>query len=273
MVRVARHRSGVVVIVAVILATVAGFAAGQLLRGEARAQGTAPFGFSEVVFLSHVVSEDMPIFPGDPHPRVKTLFTVEEDGFRLNLMRIGEHSSTHWGAPCHFNGGELCADDLDAADFFHPAVVIDVRAQTEADEDVRLRVADVEAFEAEHGQIPDDAMVILWTGFQDRWDRPKAFQNVGDDGLMHYQGFSGAVTQWLIDERNIGGLGIDTLGVDPGTDERYRANTLLLAEHRIHLECLAGLEQMPPTGGWVVVGGTQNEGGSGSPATVFGLVP
>lgn len=273
MVRVLRRNSRIVLAVLVLASTVAGFSLGQIWRGEAKAQGTAPFGFSDVVFLSHVVSEDMPIFPGDPHPRVKTLFTVQDDGFRLNLMRIGEHSSTHWGAPCHFNAEGLCADELEAEDFFHPAVVIDVREQTRADEDFRLGVADVEAFEAVHGQIPEGAMVIMWTGFQERWDRPKAFQNFGPDGLMHYPGFSAAVTRWLIEERDIGGLGIDTLGVDPGTDERYRANTLLLAEHRIHLECLAGLDQMPAVGGWVVVGGTQNEGGSGSPATVFGLVP
>lgn len=273
MVHVLHRRSRVALALALALAVVAGFSLGQTWRGEARAQGTAPFGFSDVVFLSHVVSEDMPIFPGDPHPRVKTLFTVEEDGFRLNLMRIGEHSSTHWGAPCHFNAGELCADELEAEDFIHPAVVMDVREQTRADADFRLGVEDVLAFEAEHGEIPDGAIVIMWTGFQDRWDRPKRFQNLGPDGLMHYPGFSGAVTRWLIENRAIGGLGIDTLGVDPGTDERYRANTLLLHEHRIHLECLAGLDQMPPTGGWVIVGGTQNEGGSGSPATVLGLVP
>ncbi len=273
MVRAMRHRSGLTLTLAVALATVAGFALGQLSRDEARAQGTAPFGYSDVVFLSHVVSEDIPIFPGDPHPRVQTLFTVEEDGFRLNLMRIGEHTSTHWGAPCHFNLGEPCADEMEAEDFFHPAVVIDVREETKADEDFRLRVHDIEAFEAENGEIPANAVVIMWTGFQNRWDRPKAFQNFGEDGLMHYPGFSAGVTEWLIANRALGGLGIDTLGVDPGTDERYRANTLLLREHRIHLECLAGLDQMPPTGGWVVVGGTQNEGGSGSPATVFGLVP
>jgi kynurenine formamidase len=268
-----KRRSGIAIAAAVALAMVAGFGLGQLTRGEAQAQGTAPFGFSKVVFLSHVVSEDMPIWPGDPHPRIKTLFTVPRDGFRLNLMRIGEHSGTHWGAPCHFNLGEPCADQLDPQDFFHPAVVIDVRAQTKADPDFRLRVSDVQAFEADHGQIPPDGMVIMWTGFQERWDRPKAYHNFGPDGLMHFPGFSANVTNWLIANRAIGGLGIDTLGVDPGTDEHYRCNTNLLHEHRIHLENLAGLDQLPPTGGWVVVGGTRNEGGSGSPATVFGLVP
>jgi len=70
-----------------------------------------------------------------------------------------------------------------------------------------------------------------------------------------------------------GGLGIDTLGVDPGIDEEFKTNTLLLRGHRIHLESMGGLEQMPANGGWIVVGGVRNEGGSGSPATVFGLVP
>ena len=41
----------------------------------------------------------------------------------------------------------------------------------------------------------------------------------------------------------------------------------------MHLENLAGLCEMPPAGGWVIVGGVRVRGGSGSPATVFGLVP
>jgi len=151
--------------------------------------------------------------------------------------------------------------------------VIDVRDETEADVDFRLRVADLEAFEAAHGTIPDNAMVIMWTGFQGRWDDPEAYVNEGADGLLHFPGFSVQATRWLIENRNLGGLGIDTLGVDPGTDEHFRTNTLLLHEHRIHIENIANLGSMPTVGGWVIVGGVVNEQGSGSPATVFGLVP
>ncbi len=272
-VQAVRRPVPVAVAMGLALAVTAGFLLGQASGPGAAAQGTAPFGFSDVVFLSHVVTEDMPVFPGDPAPGIRTLFTVPKDGFRLNLVRIGEHSGTHWGAPCHFNQGEPCADGMDPEDFFHPAVVIDVREQTRANVDFRLRVHHVEAFEAAHGQIPDGAVVIMWTGFEDRWERPRQYVNLGDDGLLHYPGFSAKVTEWLIENRNIGGLGIDTLGVDPGTDERFRTNSLLLRDHRIHLENLAGLGQMPPVGGWVVVGGVRNQGGSGSPATVFGLVP
>ena len=90
---------------------------------------------------------------------------------------------------------------------------------------------------------------------------------------MHYPGFGAQVTSWLIEHRSIGALGIDTMGIDPGADTSFHANQLLLAGHRIHLENLAGLSEMPPAGGWIIVGGIRIRAGSGSPATVFGLIP
>ena len=113
----------------------------------------------------------------------------------------------------------------------------------------------------------------MWTGWQERWDDPDAYLNADGQGVLHFPGISVGATEWLIENRALGGLGIDTLGVDPGIDEEFKTNTLLLRGHRIHLENMAGLEQMPANGGWIVVGGVRNEGGSGSPATVFGLVP
>jgi kynurenine formamidase len=265
-------RAPVVVAVVVVVAAAAWTGGRAASVGDAPSHRRAPFGFGEVVFLSHVNTRSMPVYPGDPSFKLRTLFTVKDDGFKLKSMRIGEHSGTHWGAPCHFNEGERCADRMVAADFFHPAVVIDTRAQSRNNDDYRLTISDIQDFEAEHGSIPDDAMVIMRTGFAARWNRPKEYVNA-DDGVLHSPGFGARATRWLIKNRNIGGLGIDTLGVDPGNDEEFKTNTLLLKGHRIHLENLAGLGQMPATGGWVAVGGVRNKGGSGSPATVFGLIP
>jgi kynurenine formamidase len=271
----ARGRTRPAWVVGVALAAATGFAVGQLGHASPRAAtaSRAPFGFEEVVFLSHVNEEGMPVFPGDPPFELETLFTVEEDGFRLNLMRITEHSGTHWGAPCHFNARERCAEDMRARDFFHPAVVIDARAQVRRDEDYALTVADVRAFEAEHGRIPAGGMVVMWTGWAGRWEDSAAYVNADQEGGLHFPGIGADATRWLIRNRAIGGLGIDTLGVDPGSDETFATNTLLLRKHRIHLENLAHLGKMPPVGGWIVVGGVRNSGGSGSPATVYGLVP
>ena len=109
-------------------------------------------------------------------------------------------------------------------------------------------------------------------GLAGRWDDPEAYLNADAEGILHFPGISVEATQWLIDNRRLGGLGIDTLGVDPGIDEEFKTNTLLRG-HRIHIENMGGLEQMPANGGWIVVGGVRGGGGSGSPATVFGLVP
>jgi kynurenine formamidase len=230
-------------------------------------------GFSRVVFLSHVNEPGMPLFPGDPAFGLGTAASLAADGFFLQEVHIGEQSGTHWAAPAHFNAGEASADELPAGHLIRPAVVLDVRAASAADADFELGLADIERFELDLGLIPGDALVVMWTAFDARWGDAKSYLNAAADGTLHFPGFSLEAAEWLIAERDIGGLGVDTLGVDPGRDEEFRVNSALLRDGRIHIENLTGLEQMPPTGGWIVVGGMRNLHGSGGPATVFGLVP
>jgi kynurenine formamidase len=233
----------------------------------------APFGFTKVVFLSHVIDDRVPVFPGDPPVQISPAATIEQDGYYLQLLQAGEQAGTHWAAPAHFHSGHPAADELDPGDFFHPATVLDVRAAAAENPDFALGVADIRHWEATFGPVPPDAAVIMWTGFEDRWDDPAAYLNADAEGQLHYPGFGAATARWLIEHRSIGALGIDTMGIDPGADVTFAANRVLLQEHRIHLENLAGLGQMPPTGGWVITAGLRIRSGSGSPATVFGLIP
>jgi len=233
----------------------------------------APFGFNKIVFLSHVVGTNGPVFPGDPPVEIRPAATIERDGYYLQELVTGEQAGTHWAAPAHFHSGRAAADELDPADFFYPAAVLDVRAQAAENPDFTLGIPEIEKWEANFGPIPPHGAVIMWTGWQDRWDDPPAYLNADRAGGLHYPGFGVQVTCWLIEHRSIGALGIDTMGIDPGTDTSFRANRLLLGQHRIHLENLAGLGEMPPAGGWIIVGGIRIRAGSGSPATVFGLIP
>jgi len=235
--------------------------------------GGAPFGFRRVVFLSHPLSASGPVFPGDPLVQVTVAATVERDGFFVQQVSAGEQAGTHWAAPAHFSLGEAAADALDAADFFRPAVVIDARAAAAADPDFALGLADVRRWEARFGPVPGRAAVLLHTGYDERWDDPAAYLGTDETGGLHYPGFSAPAAHWLIDQRGAGALGTDTMGVDPGADTDYAVNRLLLHGHRMHLENLCGLGQLPATGSWIVVGGIRVRGGSGSPATIFGLVP
>ena len=126
-------RTKVIVLVALVATVAGGFVVG-LASGARRAgDGTSLPGFDRVVSLSHTnAPRTTPLFPGDPAFTLTTVATVAEDGFYMQYVREGEHTGTHYSAPCHFREGARCADALDAADYVLPAVVVDVRRQVES---------------------------------------------------------------------------------------------------------------------------------------------
>jgi kynurenine formamidase len=214
-------------------------------------------------------------FPGDPPFILETVATIPEDGFYLQYVKEGEHTGTHWGAPAHFNEGERFADQLDAQDLFRPAVKIDVRQLVRGNDDYAITIEDIKRWERRHGRIPSGAAIIFWTGWQDRWGTP-AFPNLDDQGRIHQPGLSVEAMRWLLDTGRLarrGALGTDTFGADVGIDETFTVSTLLFHERRISLEVLANLERLPATGAWIQVGGPINRRGSGSPASIFALIP
>jgi len=229
-----------------------------------------------LVSLSHVNDPATTnLYPGDPPFELETVATIADDGYHLQYVRRGEHTGTHWSAPGHFTPGAALADDLDPNDLFLPAVKIDVREQCAADADYAVTVADVEAFERRHGRIPQESMVIIWTGWESRWGTP-AFPNTDADGVMHQPGFAVETARWLVDTGRIGhtgGTGTDTFGPDLGTDASYAVSRLVHRQHRISLEILANLAALPAAGAQVLCGGAGNRAGSGSTAIVYGVLP
>jgi kynurenine formamidase len=229
-----------------------------------------------LVILSHVNDPATTfVFPGDPEFTLTDAATIPEDGFYLQYVQEGEHTGTHWGAPGHFQEGGLLADDLEAHDLYLPAVKIDVRDKAARNADYAVTVDDLKQWERRHGRIPAGAAVVLWTGWDARWGTP-AFPNLDAEGRIHQPGFSPAAARWLIDTGRLGrrgALGSDTFGPDVGIDETFATSTLLYDHHRISLEALANLSQLPTTGAWVLVGGPINRKGSGSPATIYGVLP
>jgi kynurenine formamidase len=228
-----------------------------------------------VVNLAHVNDPARTsLYPGDPAFTITTAATIPDDGYHLQFVQQGEHTGTHWGAPAHFNADQPAADGLDAEDLFLPAVKIDIRPQA-SDPDYEVTVADLWAWEAVHGPIPLESAVVLWTGWEGRWGTP-AFANQDSEGRPHQPGFGVAAVEWLLDTGKLGrrgALGTDTFGPDVALDHEYTVSKLLYREHRISLEVLANLASLPTTGAWILVGGTVNRGGSGSPASVYALMP
>jgi kynurenine formamidase len=241
--------------------------------------GGKPFPLDRLglVSLSHINDPATTnVFPGDPPFELETIATIENDGYFLQYVREGEHTNTHWGAPGHFNAGQPLADELDLEDLFLPAVKIDVRHKVGNNGDYALTIQDIKDWEKQHGRIPDESMVIMWTGWEYRWSNPTAFYNKDADDVMHQPGFSLDAANWLIDTGRLGyrgGTGIDTFGPDLGTDENYRVSLAVYQQHRISLEILANLSALPTTGAHILCGGHINKNGAGSTALIYGIIP
>ena len=227
----------------------------------------------KVVDLTHVITPDMPVWPGDPKPTIKPMATVEKDGYFLNEFSIGEHSGTHFGAPAHFIEGGKTVDAIPADTFILPAVVIDISKKCKNNPDYSLTVEDILSWEKENGKIPEGSLVMAYTGWDEKWGDAKEFFGFDENGGMHFPGFSEEAVIFLMEKRGVKGLGIDTHGIDPGYDEEYKSNTALFERGGFHLENLANLGKLPPKGFYVFIGALPIKGGSGSPARVLALIP
>jgi kynurenine formamidase len=229
--------------------------------------------YSQVIHLSHIIDIDIPQWPGDPPVEFSTVAHISQDGYYLRRFSLGEHSATHINAPNSFADNGVGIEQYSPESLVLPGVVIDICATAQQNPDYALTVADILAWEQKHGEIPVGSLVLLHTGWEDKWLDKNAFFNRDAKGIMHFPGFSYEATQFLLEKRKIAGLGIDTHGVDPGKDESFHINRLVLAQQKIVLENLTNLQQLPPTGTTVIIGILRLRNGSGSPVGVLAFVP
>ena len=153
-----------------------------------------------------------------------------------------------------------------------PLVVLDVRAKVKNNPDYAISVEDVADWERTHGPLPRGAVVMGYTGWDTRWDSPQEYQNLGCDHLPHYPGYSVETAKFLVKTRDIVGLGIDTLSVDIGATTTYPVHQYTAKESVYHLECVANLALVPPSGATIVVAPIKLENGSGGPVRLLALV-
>ncbi|MFQ4144993.1 cyclase family protein [Chlorogloeopsis sp. ULAP02] len=227
--------------------------------------------YSQIIHLSHVIDSDIPQWQGDPSVEFETVAELDKDGYYLRRFSLGEHSATHINAPKSFHKFGLGIDQYPAKSLVVPAVVINIKQQVTVNPDYTLAIADILAWEKQHGEIPPDSVVLLYTGWQEKWSDRIAFMNQDTQGNMHFPGFGKDAIQFLINERQIVGVGIDTHGVDSGQDTTFATNTLVLEKLRIVLENLTNLDQLPPKGATLVIGILRLRDGSGSPVGVIAL--
>ena len=229
--------------------------------------------FRRVVDLTQPIRPGVPVWPGDPPVEFETTATIPGNGYFLRRFSMGEHSGTHISTPSAFFDQGSGPESIPPEALVAPAVVIDSRSIAGVDPDHALAVREIAEWERRNSRIRAGSIILLLTGWGRRWDDPERFISLGADGVMHTPGFAAEAVSYLLDERGAAGIGIDTHGVDAGTDTLLEASQTALAKGALVLECLNNLDRLPAKGATLVVGRLPLVGGSGSPACVLALVP
>jgi len=243
-------------------------------------------GAVRVVDLTQPLGPDTPViglpemFAASPGMTITPLCRYDAAGpaWYWNALTLGEHTGTHFDAPIHWiTGRDLPAnacDTIPVRRFVGPACVIDVTAEVAANPDFLLTVAGLERWEHTHGRIPKSAWVLLRTGWSRRTSA-EAFLNVGAGG-PHHPGFDAATSRLLADERDVLGVGVETIGTDAGQaggfDPPFPNHTIMHGAGKFGLASLCNLDQLPPTSAVVIAAPLKIVNGSGSPLRVLALV-
>ncbi len=230
--------------------------------------------FKAAVDLTHAISEKSPNWEGTQKSpfEARPLESIEKDGYFTRAISLPEHFSTHIDAPAHFLAGAWTVDQIPPERLVAPLVVLDVRKQVESDAEHLVSVEDIAAWEQANGQIPPGAVVLARTGWSSRWYSMEKYRNADAKGVMHFPGFSEPAVHFLVEARNIVGLGIDTLSVDPGSSKTFPVHHYVAAHNVYNLENVAYLEQAPPSGALLVVAPAKLAGGSGGPVRLLALI-
>jgi kynurenine formamidase len=196
--------------------------------------------------------------------------------YAANNICMAEHGGTHMDAPIHFAQGKLASDQVPLASCIGPAAVIDVRRQAAADRDYRLRVGDLVAWEKDNGRIPSGAIVVMRSGWGMYWGdklRYLGTDKQGDVANLHFPGFSKEAAEFLVSDRDIAAIGLDTPSIDYGPSTDFIVHQVINGANKPAFENLANLDRLPATGATLVALPLKITGGSGGPARIIAILP
>lgn len=222
-----------------------------------------------------------PIFAPSPGLSITEISHYDErgPGWYWNILTLGEHTGTHFDAPIHWvTGKDLpnnATDTILPSKFIGPACVIDVTADVERDADFLLTIERVEQWESEYGRLPAGAWLLVRSGWSRRKGREEFLGLL--DGGPHSPGFHPSCSAFLARERDILGVGVETVGTDAGAaggfDPPFPSHTYMHGAGKFGITSLVNLDQLPPTGAIIIAAPLKIVNGSGSPLRVLAITP
>jgi len=210
--------------------------------------------------------------PGENGPNVKGYY------YAANRFATAEHGGTHLDAPRHFAEGRHTADQIEPERLVGEAAVIDVRERCAANPVYEITADDFVAWEEAHGRQLVDVIVLLRTGWSERWGDRAAYLGTDVKGpeavpLLRFPGLAPEGAKWLVEHRRVKAVGIDTASIDHGPSTLFGSHVVLCKADTPIFENLAGLDPLPEEGAFVVALPMKIAGGSGGPLRVLARLP
>jgi kynurenine formamidase len=242
---------------------------------------SASFPGGQLVDLSHAYDETTIFWPTAERFRLeKTADGVTPQGYyyAANNFSTAEHGGTHLDAPIHFSQGAQTVDQIPLERFLGPAVIVDVTAQADKDRDYLVTADDLQRAEREQGPISSDAILLIRTGFSRRWPDAAAYLGTAERGAdavrdLHFPGLHPDAARWLVANRPVKAVGIDTASIDYGQSTLYEVHRMLFERNIPAFENLTALERLPLRGAFVVALPMKIGDGSGAPLRAIAILP
>lgn len=228
-----------------------------------------------IIDLTYSLNKSNAYWPGPSYSpfTYKTVATLKENGVFSGSYSTPEHLGTHIDAPNHFEDNQPSVDKLNLKTLIGHAIVIDISGNVENNADYELTVEDISHWEEAHGRIQDRSIILLNTGWWRRWDDYDKYKNADDANKFHFPGYSAEAAGFLVEKRNINGIGIDTLSADYGISTDFAVHHIINGAGKYILENVANLDRLPPTGATLIVAPIKIEGGSGGQTRIWAILP
>ncbi|MBV9299337.1 MAG: cyclase family protein [Verrucomicrobia bacterium] len=232
----------------------------------------SPTSFTNVLDLTHPLYEGFPTLDGSKWFTKEKKFTFAKERLNINTWTVVEHTGTHMDAPLHFTADGHSVDEIPITDLVVPLAVIDISQRAKDNADTALTPDDVKKWESANGPLPEGCCVMMNSGWGRLLDSPQ-YTGRDDAGKNHCPGFHGETAHMLLTERNVKGIGVDTLSLDTGLETgEFPVHYAWLGSGRWGVEAVANLDALPAKGAILVLGGPKVRGGTGGPSRVIALV-
>jgi kynurenine formamidase len=234
---------------------------------------------AKVVDLTYSFGTDTIYWPASTHFSLQSVAkgpTPQGYWYESNDLCTSEHGGTHMDAPIHFSRGRSTSDQLPVTAGIGPLVRVDVGEAAARDPDYRLDVRDLEAWESRHGRIPRGAIVVMFSGWGERWPDPERYLGTavrGDTENLHFPGFSASAARFLIEKREIKAIAVDTPSIDYGQSKDFIVHQIVHGADKPAFENIANLDRVPASGATLVALPMKIEGGSGGPLRAIAVLP